>query len=67
MGAADFSKIKMGENFLHSLTNPFKRLLIGFKAPLGLRYYFADDFFTSNSIGLFIIVSSFYLFGFLCA
>ena len=44
MGAADFSKIKMGKNFLHSLTNPFKRLLIGFKAPLGLRYYFADDF-----------------------
>ena len=65
MGAADFSKIKMGENFLHSLTNPFKRLLIGFKAPLGLRYYFADDL--AITIGLFIIVSGFYLFGFLCA
>lgn len=50
---ANFSKIKMGEIFLHSLTNPLKRLLIGFKASFGLRYYFADDL--AITIGLLII------------
>jgi hypothetical protein len=38
---------------------------MGFKASFGLRYYFADDL--AITIGLFIIVSGFYLFGFLCA
>ena len=57
--------------FFAFFNESFKRLLIGFKASLGLRYYFVDDLdFTSNYDRLIDypkIASGFYLSGFLCA